>query len=412
MARPGPLSFEVAATWNRARAATVHLPHGDVRTPVFMPVGTQGTIKGLTRKQLLDEPLACEIILGNTYHLGTRPGGPLLEEMGGLHKFMNWPGNLLTDSGGFQMVSLLDLAEITEEGVLFTSPADGSRMLLTPEQSMELQNQIGSDIMMQLDDVVSSLSTDMERMEEACHRTLRWLDRCVEAHKRPDEQALFGIVQGGLDISDGGLRDICLDGMIERDLPGYAIGGLAGGEDKHSFWTVVDKCTARLPADKPIYLMGVGYPLDIVVCTALGVDMFDCVYPTRTARFGTALVKEGRLQLKAKACKDDMRPIDEDCACFVCRNYTRAYMHRLLKTESTGAQLLSVHNIAYMMRFTREMRQSIIDGHFPTYVRTFLLDQFPDKDYPKWAVDALRAAGIDLDKEEAEEEVDAEKEVE
>jgi tRNA-guanine transglycosylase len=224
---------------NAPRASVLRLPHGAVRTPVFMPVGTKGTIKGLDPQVLYHPELNPEIILGNTYHLGLQPTTEVIDQLGGLHTFMNWKNNLLTDSGGFQMVSLLDLAVITEEGVKFTSPIDGTEMNLTPEESIRYQNNIGADIMMQLDDVVGATTTDNERFVEAMHRSVRWLDRCISAHKKPKEQNLFAIIQGGLDISPGGLRDLCLTEMIKRDLPGYAIGGLAGGEDKNFFWKVV-----------------------------------------------------------------------------------------------------------------------------------------------------------------------------
>ena len=400
----GPaLTFEIDAVCGRARATTLHLPHGPVRTPVFMPVGTQGTIKGLTSAELQTAPLDCDIILANTYHLGSRPGGDLLASLGGLHAFMAWPRPILTDSGGFQMVSLLRLAQITEEGVTFSSPVDGAKMLLTPEMSMQLQNQIGSDIMMALDDVVDSKTVDAARFEEACHRTLRWIDRCIAAHARPSEQCLFGIVQGGLDVSHGGLRDICLAGMLERDahLPGYAIGGLAGGEVKSSFWPVVDHAAARLPPGKPRYLMGVGYPLDLVVCTALGVDMYDCVYPTRTARFGVALVHAGLVKLKSAAAAADSGPIDATCPCYVCRTFSRAYLHVLLKTDAGGPALITVHNLAYMMRLTREMRGAITRGAYPDYVRGFVQNMYrggdgDDSNIPPWVVHACEAAGFDV----------------
>jgi queuine tRNA-ribosyltransferase len=275
------------------------------------------------------------VILGNTYHLENRPGSALLREFGGLPSFMNWKRGTLTDSGGFQMVSLLDLADITEEGVAFQSPVDGSQMMLTPERSMQIQNDIGADIMMALDDVVSSVCVEDARFEEATHRTLRWIDRCIAAHSRPSEQALFGIVQGGLDPR---LRGICLEGLKARDdkLPGYAIGGLAGGEEKAAFCRVVSQCTAALPPNKPRYVMGVGYPLDLVVCSALGADMYDCVYPSRTARFGTALVPEGVLRLKTAAMATDYRPIDSECDCLVCKKYTRAYLHaKITKVRKT-----------------------------------------------------------------------------
>jgi len=233
------LCLHVHKVTKRARAGTLHLPHGKVRTPVFMPVGTKGTIKGLTSTQLHEDPECPEIILGNTYHLASQPGTELIAELGGLHNFMNWKHNLLTDSGGFQMVSLLKLAEITEEGVKFRHPVDGREMMLTPEESIKCQNEIGADIMMQLDDVVSSVHDQYERFDEAMHRSVRWLDRCLTAHSRPLQQNLFAIVQGGLDVSSGGLRERCLQAMVARNTPGYAIGGLAGGEDKKHFWQVV-----------------------------------------------------------------------------------------------------------------------------------------------------------------------------
>ncbi|KAJ8762511.1 hypothetical protein K2173_007950 [Erythroxylum novogranatense] len=343
------LRFEVLARFNRARAAQMTLPHFVCQTPLFMPVGTQGTIKGLTTSQL--EEIGCQIILGNTYHLALRPTSELIDELGGLHKYMNWPRALLTDSGGFQMVSLLHLADITEEGVTFQSPVDGKPMLLTPEESIQIQNRIGADIIMALDDVVRTTIIG-PRIEEAMYRTLRWIDRCIAAHNRPDEQNLFGIVQGGL---------------VDRNLLHYAIGGLAGGEDKDSFWRVVAQCTAALPEDKPRYVMGVGYPLDIVVCSALGADMYDCVYPTRTARFGTALIPEGVLKLKHQAMAEDTRPIDPTCACMVCKNYTRAYIHFLVAKDAMGSQLLSYHNLYYMMKLSRDLHSSIIEKRFPEY---------------------------------------------
>ena len=396
------MSFKIHAECGRARAATLTLTHGPVRTPVFMPVGTQGTVKGLTASQLQSEHLDCEIILGNTYHLGLRPGAEILKDLKGLHNFSNWSKNILTDSGGFQMVSLLALADITEEGVTFQSPVDGTRMLLTPEESMRIQNCIGSDIMMVLDDVVSSVSVDHARFKEATSRTVRWLDRCIKAHKNPSTQCLFAITQGGLDVTAGGLRDQCLSEILLRDehLPGYAIGGLAGGESKDAFWRVVSHGTARLPKNKPRYLMGVGYPLDLVVCTALGVDMYDCVYPTRTARFGTALVfeKGGLLKLKQSKYMNDPKPIEEGCSCTTCQKYSRARLHFMLKTaETVAGRLMTVHNIAYMMRLVRTMRQHIIDGNYAEFVDRFLKKHFGQDDaiYPTWVCEALVAAGLE-----------------
>ncbi|XP_054788745.1 uncharacterized protein LOC129294415 isoform X3 [Prosopis cineraria] len=370
------LRFEILGRFNRARAARLTLPQYVCQTPLFMPVGTQGTIKGLTTNQL--EEIGCQIILGNTYHLALRPTSELLDEAGGLHKFMNWPRALLTDSGGFQMVSLLHLADITEKGVTFQSPVDGKPMLLTPEESIQIQNRIGADIIMALDDVVRTTITG-PRIEEAMYRTLRWIDRCIAAHKRPHEQNLFGIVQGGLD-----------------PVLSYAIGGLAGGEDKDSFWRVVAQCTAALPEDKPRYVMGVGYPLDIVVCSALGADMYDCVYPTRTARFGTALVPQGVLKLKHRAMADDTRPIDPSCSCMVCKNYTRAYIHCLVTKDAMGSQLLSYHNLYYIMQLSRDLYSSITEGRFPEFVCDFLHKMFPEGDVPEWVCNAMEVAGIDI----------------
>lgn len=356
---------------------------------MFMPVGTYGAIKGVTTQQLLQ--LDCHTILGNTYHLGQRPTTPLIDQMGGLHNFMQWPRGLLTDSGGFQMVSLLELAKVEEEGVTFRSPTDGSMMLLTPEKSIQMQNEIGADVIMALDDVISSQTTG-ERVEEAMHRTLRWIDRCIAAHKKPHAQNLFGIVQGGLDPE---LRRYCTEQMIKRNLPGYAIGGLSGGEEKSAFWRVVKLCCELLPQDKPRYLMGVGYPVDLVVCSALGVDMFDCVFPCRTARFGMALIDDGgSIQLKQKMYASDTRPIEPGCDCSTCQTLTRAYLHTVAAKETVGARLITIHNISYMMRLMRRVRKAIGDGVLPVFVQEFMGQQFPDKNYPAWVVEALASVHI------------------
>lgn len=387
------MRFEVHATWNKARASTLHLPHHSALTPMFMPVGTQATIKGLEPSQLLDPAVDAQVILSNTYHLALRPGGDLIDAMGGIHKFMNWPRGLLTDSGGFQMVSLLRFSTINEEGVHFQSPVDGTEMLLTPERSISIQNDIGADIIMALDDVVSS-TTVGPRVEEACHRTLRWIDRCMQAHGKPHRQNLFGIVQGGLDMR---LRDICCDGLVKRNLPGYAIGGLSGGEEKDIFWKVVDRCTDLLPESKPRYCMGVGFPEDLVVCVALGADMFDCVYPARTARFGTAIVPSGLLKIRHASMATDHRPIQDGCECHTCRHYSRSYLHLLSpKGGSVGAQLLTLHNIAYLTSLMKRTRQSILDGQFEAFVQNYMLELYPDRKYPSWSRDALTKAGITL----------------
>ncbi|KAK7100592.1 queuine tRNA-ribosyltransferase catalytic subunit 1-like [Littorina saxatilis] len=391
-AKHSALSLKILAECpvTKARACEMKLPHALVKTPVFMPVGTQGSLKGLVPDQLRD--LDCRIILGNTYHLGHRPGPELLEKAGGLHSFMKWDRALLTDSGGFQMVSLLKLAEITEEGVKFQSPHDGSEMLLTPEHSIEIQNAIGADIIMQLDDVVSS-TVSGPRVEEAMHRTIRWLDRCITAHKRPHDQNIFPIVQGGLDEN---LRRQCAKELIKRDVPGFAIGGLSGGESKEHFWRMVTVSTDELPNSKPRYLMGVGFAVDLVVCVALGCDMFDCVFPTRTARFGCALVRTGQLNLKTKLFAKDFRPIDGDCKCSTCAKYTRAYLHTVATNETVACTLLTVHNVAYQMSLMLAMHTSIIEQRFPECVQKFFEDMFPEKNYPDWAVKALASVNIVL----------------
>jgi len=375
---------------SKARVSCLELPHHTVDTPVFMPVGTQGTLKGLIPEQLID--LDCQIMLGNTYHLGTRPGPELLRRRGGLHGFMGWPRALLTDSGGFQMVSLLELAEITEQGVKFRSPYDGSECMLTPEHSMEIQNAIGADIMMQLDDVVHS-STTGARVEEAMHRTTRWLDRCIAAHGRPHEQNLFPIVQGGLDAE---LRRQSARQLTQREVPGFAIGGLSGGEEKAQFWRMVTLSTDELPRDKPRYLMGVGVATDLVVCCALGCDMFDCVYPTRTARFGCALYRGGQINLKQRQFARDLRPVDDTCPCSTCARFSRAYLHSVVTVETAACHLLTVHNLTYQLRLMRSIRESITEDRFPQFVRNFMKESYPDGKYPDWAVDALASVNIHL----------------
>ncbi|XP_018610123.2 queuine tRNA-ribosyltransferase catalytic subunit 1 isoform X2 [Scleropages formosus] len=376
---------------SKARACDMTLPHCTVNTPVFMPVGTQGTMKGVTAEQL--ENLGCQICLGNTYHLGMRPGPELIEKAKGLHGFMNWRRSLLTDSGGFQMVSLVELSQVTEEGVKFRSPYDNKEILLSPEQSIAIQNSLGSDIMMQLDDVVSSTVTG-PRVEEAMRRSIRWLDRCIAANRNPESQNLFAIIQGGLNSE---LRHICLEEMTKRDVPGFAIGGLSGGEEKDDFWKMVTLSTDHLPREKPRYLMGVGYAVDLVVCVALGCDMFDCVFPTRTARFGSALVPWGSLQLKHKQYAKDFQPIDPECTCPTCRRHSRAYLHALLKCDTAALHHITIHNISYQLSLMQSVRQSIIDGCFPQFVRAFMDRMFPSREqYPRWAVDALASVGITL----------------
>ncbi|XP_048474045.1 queuine tRNA-ribosyltransferase catalytic subunit 1 [Rhincodon typus] len=382
----------VECSVTRARLLQIQLPHGELQTPVFMPVGTQGTLKGIAVPQL--EALGCRILLGNTYHLGTRPGPELISKANGLHGFMNWKRALLTDSGGFQMVSLVELAEVTEEGVRFCSPYDGKQILLSPEKSIEIQNALGSDIMMQLDDVVSS-TVSGPRVEEAMYRSVRWLDRCIAANKNPQQQNLFAIIQGGLDAE---LRKKCLIEMIKRDVSGFAIGGLSGGEEKDHFWRMVTLSTEYLPREKPRYLMGVGYATDLVVCVALGCDMFDCVFPTRTARFGSALVPWGSLQLKNRQYAKDFKPIDEDCDCPTCKRYTRAYLHALFRSDTAALHHITIHNIAYQLNLMYSIRESIQQGRFPVFIQQFMKRMYGSKEeYPRWAVEALSTVNVQLE---------------
>ncbi|KAI8884954.1 queuine tRNA-ribosyltransferase [Backusella circina FSU 941] len=388
------LTFETIAkcSTTKARVSVLTLPHGPVDTPVFMPVGTQGTMKGMLPDQL--EELNCQIMLNNTYHLGLKPGKETLDLVGGAHTFQSWRRNLLTDSGGFQMVSLLKLANITEEGVEFASPHDGSLMMLTPEHSMELQNSIGADIMMQLDDVISSLTTG-PRVEEAMWRSIRWLDRCIKAHKNTETQNLFAIIQGGLDIE---LRRKCVEEMVKRNTPGYAVGGLSGGEEKDVFWRIVTLCTDLLPQTKPIYCMGVGYAEDLVVCSALGVDMYDCVFPTRTARFGNALTMHGTVSLKSGKYANDFGPIEEGCDCSTCKSYTRSFVHLTVTTKETvGCHLVTVHNIAFQLRLMKGIREAIKNDDYPAFIKKFFMNYFGSKEkYPIWAVNALKSVNVDL----------------
>ena len=377
----------------KARVGKLTLRHQVVDTPVFMPVGTQGSLKGLTPTQL--ETIGVQIILGNTYHLGNQPGEKILKQAGGLHQFMGWSRALLTDSGGFQMVSLSKLSSVSEEGVEFQHPRNGSLMMLTPERSMKIQNAIGADIMMQLDDVVSSTHNDKSRFKQAVSRSVRWLDRCIAAHERSSEQFLFPIIQGGLDEN---LRQECLHEMTRRDVPGFAVGGLSGGECKDDFWRMVTVSTDGLPHNKPRYLMGVGYAADLIVCVALGCDMFDCVFPTRTARFGSALVPTGQILLKNVSYSKDFTPIQSDCKCSTCLTYTRAYLHMLFRSNHPSAcQMLTVHNVTYQFNLMASMRQAIVNDKFPQFIKSSFHKLFGDpQNYPQWAVDALRSVNVNL----------------
>lgn len=375
------LTFEVGHVCGKARTGVVKTAHGSYSTPAFMPVGTQGTIKGLFPEQIKN--LNCFMLLGNTYHLELHPGTEIMSKVGGLHRFMNWDRSILTDSGGFQMVSLLDLASTSEEGVEFASPRDGSLMMLTPEKSIQIQEAIGSDIAMQLDDVIKT-TTQGERVVEAMNRSCRWLDRCLEEHDN-EKQCIFGIIQGGLDEK---LREDCARQMIKNDLCGFAIGGLSGGEDKASFSRIVKYTAELLPFNKPKYCMGVGYLDDILVCVYHGIDMFDCVFPTRTARFGTVLTAQGNMNLRHKDHEKDFRPIDSDCTCFTCRNYTRSFLHLVVTKVPSSCHLLTIHNLHFYMQFMANVRASISDGTFDRFVANYFRTKYPDG-IPEWIKSSL-----------------------
>ena len=343
----------------KARAGVFYTPHGIVETPRFMPVGTLGTVKGITPRQL--QEVRSQMILANTYHLHLQPGEQIISSLGGIHKFMAWVGPILTDSGGFQVFSLSELRKISESGVTFRSPRDGSIIEITPEKSIEIQNAMGADVIMAFDECPPANATK-EEVSLATQRTYRWLTRCIQAHQRPLEQALFGIVQGGI-YPD--LRSFAARSLIDLDLPGYAIGGVSVGEDTQLINQVVRSTAPLLPANKPRYLMGVGTYREMAVAIASGVDLFDCVIPTRLGRHGTALVAGERLNLKNACFREDKLPLDPHCDCYTCKNFSRAYLNHLIKSKEMLAYiLLSLHNIAELIGFTAKIRQAIIDDRF------------------------------------------------
>ncbi|HYF95072.1 MAG TPA: tRNA guanosine(34) transglycosylase Tgt [Symbiobacteriaceae bacterium] len=352
---------------SRARRGRLHTPHGTVETPVFMPVGTQATVKTLNPEEVRD--LGAQIILSNTYHLYLRPGHDLVAEAGGLHRFMNWHGAILTDSGGFQVFSLSELRKITEEGVKFRSHIDGSEHFLSPEKAMEIQNALGADIIMAFDEC-TPWPCEWEYARRSMERTTRWLMRCKEAHRRPDTQALYGIVQGS---TFGDLRREHARQIVELDLPGYAIGGLSVGEPKELMAEMLDVAVPLLPENKPRYLMGVGSPEDLVEGVWRGIDQFDCVLPTRIARHGSVFLPEGKLTVRNAEFARDFEPIQQGCDCYACRHYSRAYIRHLLKAEEMlGLRLCSIHNLRFLVRTMEEIRASIETGTFARYRKEFL----------------------------------------
>ena len=338
-----------------ARRGRIHTPHGVIETPVFMPVGTQATVKAMTPDELNDM-VDAKIILSNTYHLYLRPGDELVAEAGGLHKFMNWDRPILTDSGGFQVFSLADLRNITEEGVKFKSHLDGSSHFISPEKSMSIQNNLGSDIMMAFDECCPYPST-YEYTRKSMERTTRWAKRCLEAHKRKDEQGLFGIVQGGM-YKD--LREESAKQLVELDFPGYAVGGLSVGEPADLMYDVLEYTTPFLPENKPRYLMGVGTPDYLIEAVMRGIDMCDCVLPTRIARNGTAMTSEGKVVVRNATYERDWTPLDHNCDCYTCTHYTRAYIRHLVKCgEILGARLITIHNLRFLVRLMENVRKAI-----------------------------------------------------
>jgi len=356
--------FDLLATDGRARAGRLQTPHGEVLTPVFMPVGTQATVKAVSPRDLKD--LGATIILSNTYHLYLRPGDERIARLGGLHAFMGWDGPILTDSGGFQVFSLAQRRQVDADGVTFRSHIDGSIHRFTPEKVIAIQENLGADIITCLDECAPPLDYDYN--VEALERTHTWAARCRVAKSRPD-QALFGIVQGGV-FPD--LREQSARFLIDLGFDGYAIGGLSVGETKEQMHAVLELLDGLLPAGQPRYLMGVGTPEDLVECVARGVDMFDCVLPTRMARNGGALTRTGRLNLRNARFADDPRPIEEDCACYACTHFSRAYLrHLVTANEILGHHLLTLHNLHLMLTIARELREAILTGEFETYRTAF-----------------------------------------
>lgn len=370
------LSFELLSTEGLARRGRLTLNHGVVETPIFMPVGTYGTVKGVMPQSL--EAMGAQIILGNTFHLWLRPGLDIVRQFGGLHRFENWHKPILTDSGGFQVWSLGEMRKISEEGVKFASPVNGDKLFLTPEVSMQIQHLLNSDIVMQFDECTpyetrGHLTTESEA-RVSMELSLRWARRCLaEFGRLENSNALFGIVQGGMFEH---LREESLASLVDLDLPGYAIGGVSVGEPKEAMQRIVAHTPHRLPQHKPRYLMGVGTPEDLVEGVAAGVDMFDCVMPTRNARNGHLFTRFGDLRLRNARYKTDERPIDETCGCQACAGFSRAYLHHLDRCgEMLGPMLASIHNLHYYLNLMKEMRDALDTGAFAGFVRQFREDR-------------------------------------
>ncbi len=361
-----PLHFEITATCGNARAGVLHTPHGRTHTPAFMAIGTRGAVKGLTPGQLREA--GCELLLANTYHLLLRPGAEVVEQLGGLHRFMAWDGPILTDSGGYQVFSLAELRRIDDDGVEFRSHIDGALVRLDPETSIRIQNQLGADVIMAFDEC-PPLPAERAALERAVERTLGWARRCRDAHRR-DDQALFGIVQGGLDVE---LRRRCLDRLVGIGFDGYAIGGLSVGEPPAAMWDLLARFAPTLPAERPRYLMGVGTPRDLVEAVAAGVDLFDCVLPTRNGRKGYAYTSRGVVRLRNACHRTSDEPLDPACECYTCRTFSRGYLRHLITSgEVLGATLVSLHNLTFYQALMGRMRAAICDGSLLRLREVFL----------------------------------------
>ncbi|WP_102691209.1 tRNA guanosine(34) transglycosylase Tgt [Rummeliibacillus pycnus] len=363
-----PIRYELIKTDKQtgARLGIVHTPHGSFETPAFMPVGTQATVKTMAPEEVKE--MGAGIILSNTYHLWLRPGHEIVREAGGLHKFMNWDRAILTDSGGFQVFSLSDIRRIEEEGVHFRNHLNGDKLFLSPEKSMEIQNALGSDIMMAFDECPPYPAT-FEYMKNSVERTSRWAERCLKAHARPQDQGLFGIVQGG-EFEE--LRKQSAKDLVSLDFPGYAIGGLSVGEPKDIMNRMLEYTTPLLPSDKPRYLMGVGSPDSLIDGAIRGIDMFDCVLPTRIARNGTCMTSQGRLVVKNAKFARDFGPLDPNCDCYTCKNYSRAYIRHLIKADETfGIRLTSYHNLYFLQDLMRKVRQAIREDRLGDFREEF-----------------------------------------
>lgn len=363
------LEFKISATDAKARRGKLNLLSGVVETPAFMPVGTYGSVKGLTPDQV--KQTGADVVLGNTFHLMLRPGTDVVEQQGGLHKFINWNGPILTDSGGFQVFSLGEMRKISEEGVTFRSPVDGSEIFLGPEDAIKIQHRLGSDVVMVFDECTPFPASEQEA-KKSMELSMRWAERCRSAHGN-NEAALFGIVQGGMFKE---LRDESLQRLMDIGFDGYALGGLSVGEPKDQMRNIVEYCGERMPAEKPRYLMGVGTPEDIVYAVSQGIDMFDCVMPTRNARNGHIFTSQGLLRLRNKRFRNDSRPLDVNCDCYTCKNFSRAYLHHLDKCkEMLGAQLNTIHNLSYYQSVMSGLRGAIEKGRLSSFVDEFLTGQ-------------------------------------